>query len=591
MRSRARRAIGGLALLSLVAAAGPTAAQEARPRERVVVVPFENSGRDGRLFWISEGAATLLTWNLDALGARVVSRDERLEVFDRLQLPPAAPLSEATLIRAAQVMGAADVVMGTYTVTDGQLTVTARALRLDSGRMRPPATEAGPLSDFFGVFERLARQLAPTASAAPIAVEHGSLAVFENYVKGLVAETTDAKTRFLDAALKLSPGFSPARIALWKVHTAQGDHARAASAALAVSAKSPGYRRARFLAALSRIHLRQYDDAFAMLKALLDASPSPTVLNNLGVIQARRGATPQTGRAAYYFTKAAEADPEDPDYAFNVGYAYWLERDPQAAIYWLTEAVRRNPADGDAHAVLGAALLGTGARPEGEREKELARQLSSTYLEWDQRPGAAADPIPRGLERLRDDLEPARPLPADAARTPADPKERADLAAFHADRASRMFEQRQDSEAISELKRSIYLLPYQPEAHLLLGRIYLRSGRIAEATDALRISLWSRDSAEAHAVLGLAYLAARDEGAARAELKKAQQIDPTGADTKQLQARLDAKQPQRQSRSGIIPAAGDPCARVRSLVTAVVGGSGRGGPRWSRRGLQPAPRL
>ena len=81
-----------------------------------------------------------------------------------------------------------------------------------------------------------------------------------------MAETTDAQIRFLEAALKLAPGFAPARIALWQVYTAQGDHAKAAAAALAVPAASREYRRARFLVALSRIHLRQYDEAFALLE-------------------------------------------------------------------------------------------------------------------------------------------------------------------------------------------------------------------------------------------------------------------------------------------------------------------------------------
>jgi len=545
MRQNRRAPVGGLWALMLVIAAGLASAQETRPTERLLVVPFENAGRDGRLFWMSEGAATLLTGTLESMGVGAVSRGERLKAFERHQLPSAATLSEATIIRMAQVLGATDVVMGSVSVADGQLTVTARALRLDTGRMRPPLVETGPLNDFFAVFERLARQLAPSAPPPPAAAaaERGSPTVFENYIKGLVAQTTDAQIRFLGAALKLAPGFAPARIALWQVYTAQGDHAKAATAALAVPAASPEYRRARFLVALSRIHQRQYDEAFALLKALLDAAPSATALNNLGVIQARRGATPETGRAAYYFTKAAEADPGDPDYAFNVGYAYWLDREPQAAIYWLTEAVRRSPADGDAHFVLGAALLATGSRVEGEREKELARQLSSTYVEWEQRPNAAAEPVPRGLERLRDDLDSTRPASVDTGGTPAEQTDRGDLAAFHADRGRRMFEQQQDEKAIPELKRSLYLLPYQADVHLMLGRIYLRSGRVSDAIDALKIAVWSRDSAEAHAVLGQAYLAGKDEVGARAELRRALQIDPSCVDAKHLAVKLDGKQP------------------------------------------------
>jgi tetratricopeptide (TPR) repeat protein len=519
-------------------------AQEARPRERLLVVPFENVKREGRFYWVSEAAATLLTSNLEALGVGAISREQRLKAFEQLQLPPAAPLSEATIIRLGQMIGAAQVVTGSIAVEDGQLTVKARAIRLDTGRMRPPAAQTGPLSDFFGVFERLSRQLLPPGLTAPerLDVDHGSLAVFENYIKGLVAETTAARVRFLDAALTLAPDFAPARLAIWQVYTSQGDHARAATAALGVRARSRVYRRAQFLVALSRIHLKQYDEAFQGLKTLVEVSATPTLFNNLGVIQARRGGTAQTGRATYYFTKAAEADPEDPDYAFNLGYAYWLERDPQAAIYWLKEAVRRSPADGDAHFVLGAALHATNSIVEAEREKELARQLSSTYAEWERRPHAAVDPVPKGLERLREDLDAPRLTLVDTALAPTEQKDQKDLAAFHADRGRRMYEQQQDAEAIPELKQSLYLLPYQADVHLLLARIYLRTGRLAEATEALKISLWSQESSEAHAVLGDAYLQGKDVARARAELQKALQLDPNGAAAKELAARLDAKQ-------------------------------------------------
>jgi predicted Zn-dependent protease/TolB-like protein len=534
--------------LALLLGRGAAGAPAPQPVERLLVVPFENVQRDGHFTWVSEAAATLLADDLDALGIKTISREERLKACERLQLPPFAVLSEATLIRLGQVMGAAQVVIGSFETQEGQITVKARAIRLDSGRMRAPAVETGRLSDLFGVFERLARQLLPPGLAGPdhLEVEHGSLPVFETYVKGLMAETPAAQIRALDTAVKLSPDFAPARIALWQVYTAQGDHARAAAAALAVPATSRLYRRARFLAALSRIHLKQYDQAYQQLKALLDASPTPALYNNLGVIQARRGATPQTGRATYFFTKAAESDPQDSDYAFNLGYAYWFERDLQTAVFWLNEAVRRHPADGEAHFVLAAALHARGATIEAERERDLARQLSSAYADWERRPNAASEPVPRGLERLRDDLDAPRLGLVDTALAPTEQRDQADLAAFHAGRGRRLFEQRQDAEAIDELKRSLYVSPYQADVHLLLGRIYLQTGRRTEAIEALTISLWSAESAAAHAVLGEAYIAARDLPRARAELRKAQQLDPNDADARRLAADLAVRQQEKR---------------------------------------------
>jgi len=183
------------------------------------------------------------------------------------------------------------------------------------------------------------------------------------------------------------------------VYADQDAHDRALLAVQPIAASSPWYRPARFRAGLSQLRLKRPDDAFATFKSLADARPTPHAWNNLGVAQMRRTVTPQGGEPTFYFNKAAEADRTDPDYFFNLGYAYWMARDAQAAIYWLREALRRDPTDGDAHFVLGTALAAAGHAAEANREKELARRLSSTYVEWEKRPGT--DAVPRGLERVK----------------------------------------------------------------------------------------------------------------------------------------------------------------------------------------------
>src|SRR5262249_2328312 len=150
---------------------------------------------------------------------------------------------------------------------------------------------------------------------------------------------------YLNAALAASPSFARARLALWDVYTDTGEHERALAAVQPIGTTSSSYRRARFAAGLSQLSLARYDDAFATFNSLVAGSPSAAILNDIGVVQLRRGATPQSGVPAYYFTKATEADPDEGDYFFNLGYAYWQGRDVQAALYWLREAVRRNPAD------------------------------------------------------------------------------------------------------------------------------------------------------------------------------------------------------------------------------------------------------
>jgi Flp pilus assembly protein TadD len=300
-----------------------------------------------------------------------------------------------------------------------------------------------------------------------------------------------------------------------------------------VTATSPLARRARFRSAVSLIALRQYDEAFGILKALETERVEPAVLNNLAIVQLRRGSSAETGKPAYYLTQAAKAEPDDPDLLFNLGYAYVLDRDPQAAIYWLREALRRDPADGEAHIVLAAALEQAGRSAEASRERELATQLNSKYGDAFRR-----EAVPRGLERVREDLESRPDLAINQAITSTTQRDQRDVAQFHLDRGRRLFEQEQDREAMMELRRAVFLSPYEAEAHLLIGRIHLRASRPKEAVDALKISIWSHDSAAAHAALAEAYLQLKDAAAARAELQRALALDPALPEARRLQERI-----------------------------------------------------
>jgi tetratricopeptide (TPR) repeat protein len=246
-------------------------------------------------------------------------------------------------------------------------------------------------------------------------------------------------------------------------------------------------------------------------------------------VQLRRGSPPASGKATYWFTQATQGDPGDPDYFFNLGYAYWLEQDLQGTVYWLREAVRRDPADADSHFVLGSALTLAGSTTEGERELELARRLSAAYETADRRA-----PVARGLERLKPSIDAPGARRADVALVRAEQRDQRELAAFHLDRGRRFFDREADRDAVAEIRRALYLSPYLAEAHLLLGRIYLRGGRTAEAIDALKIAVWSEETAAGHLALAEAYQKSRQHDHARKEAERALALDPQSAAARAL---------------------------------------------------------
>ena len=97
----------------------------------------------------------------------------------------------------------------------------------------------------------------------------------------------------------------------------------------------------------------------------------------------------------------------------------------------------------------------------------------------------------------------------------------------------------QNREALAELQKAVYLSPYEAEPHLLIGRIYLRTGRPREAIDALRVSIWSQETAEARVALGQALLDTGDPDAARTEAQRALQLDPASENAKSLLSKID----------------------------------------------------
>jgi Flp pilus assembly protein TadD len=538
-----------LALLIAGGAAAAAIAQSPSPAvaERVLVMPFDNVSKQPRLAWLGEGASILVADNLRARGVDAMTRDERLRAFDRFQVPPLAALSRATVIRIGELVGAGDVIVGAIGVEGDALVLRGRRIHLDSGRLGAEVTVRGAPGAAADLFAELTARIwagEPAGAAAPRTTDGPGparaavpMAAFEAYVKGLLADVPASQVALLTRAIQLAPDYGAARIALAKVHAGAENFRGAIDALAPIGDASPFWIEGALLTAVAQIRLRDYPAAWSTLTALHARAPSALVLNNMGIVRLRWPAAPGTaGQAAWYFSQARTLDPLDPDYLFNLGYAYWLDGDPEAAGYWLREAVRLSPTDASAHALLAQALHAGGHAAEAARELTLAQRLSSAFDGLELKSGAAA--APKGLERLKEALEPPRAGRIDAVLEMVGQREQRDLARFYLDRGRRLFDGENDHEAETELTRALYLSPYDAEAHLLLGRIYLRTGRLREAIDALKVSIWSQDTAPARVALAEAYLEAHDATAALAEVHRALVLDPGSLHAQKLLERL-----------------------------------------------------
>jgi len=529
------RFIASILVGAVVLAWPPLHSRAQVPMARVVVMPFgvrtDASGPDAGLAarWLGEAASMLLADELTARGYRALPREDRVAVFDRLQLPMSSDLTRATMIRVATLIGASEVVFGDVHFGT-ELTVRARTIRLDTGELMTDVTERAALSDMFPLFGRVAVQVGRRTGrpAGPVTtpVVPMPLPAFENYIKGLMAATPANQQRLLESAMTQAPRDGRVLTALWSVYADQGLHDKALAAASAVPVDSAQYRLARFHVSLSLIELKRLDGAIKELSGLHAQQRSAAVSNALGVAELRRSTPTAAATAARMFERAAAEAAAETDFLFNLGYAKALAGDAAGALIWLRETVRHHAADGDAHLVMSVLLAASGRAAEAHRELDLARLLG-TSLET---VPTTLTRIPPALERVPTRLDESV-LRAPALLAPAQRDQR-ETALFHLARGRTLAGEERDREAIAELQRAVYLAPYEDEPHLLLGRLYQKFGRVAEAIDELKVALWSRETAAARLALGEAYFAAGELVAARREFERALVLSPNSADAR-----------------------------------------------------------
>jgi len=157
--ARKRRLFRRVLVAAAIAAVAAGVSAQAPPRPRILVMPFDNVTRQASIFWLGEAAAVLLADDLNGLGAAAIAREERRGAFERLQVPATAILSDATVIRIAQIVGASEVVTGTLQLEGETLIVRARGIAIETGRISHDVTERGPVPQMFATFDRVARQI------------------------------------------------------------------------------------------------------------------------------------------------------------------------------------------------------------------------------------------------------------------------------------------------------------------------------------------------------------------------------------------------------------------------------------------------
>ena len=323
----------------------------------LLVLPFDNRTGQPSLEWVREAAASLLSSRFRSAGFEPMSRADRMYALDHLGLPQGFQPSRASSLKLAQTLDADSIVVGSYSSEGGEIVAEARLVDVPHLRMGEPATARGQMRDLIAVFDTLAwkltRQLDPASGVAlETFIAEGKsirLDAFEQYIRGITEQDQAERLRHLEQAVKLSPDFGPAWMALGREEYNSQQYEQAAPAFAKVDKNGPDGLEAGFYRGLSLLFSGDYakaEQAFADVARVL---PLGEVVNNEGVAVSRQGHD-GTG----LFVQAAAADPHSADYHFNLAVSLKRHGQTAGALNEIAQCLRLRPNDSEAQALQAA---------------------------------------------------------------------------------------------------------------------------------------------------------------------------------------------------------------------------------------------
>ena len=555
------RKIPGTALIllavlspSLVCAQTPNAAPVPSSQGIFLVFPFENSGASPRLDWLGEGLEELTIQRLSAAGQQVYSHAGRTAELDRYGLPSSARLSHATMLRIGAELDVDFVVFGKFHTDGNSLTLQARVLRVNPAGLQPVVQETGKLDSLMDLHTKIAwKLLAGNERSFPLNLADFSklqrplrLDAFEHYIRGLLANEDDARTRELREAARLEPDWPDPAFALGQVYYGRRDCASALQWLSRVPRTSLRFTEAVFATGVCRLWTDEPDKAEMVFVSLQDAlkdnlvsgADLPEILNNLGLARARAG-KPAEGIAA--LRRAAELDPEEDDYPVNLGLLYLRANEFAKAADEFRDATEREPETAEDRSLLIYALEKAGKKEEADEEKDAANEAVGPGGFPAVKPDALAK-----MERIKTELDTSslqlENLSQQAVASAAANASAGSVAGLVRRGRQELSAGRLDT-AEAAFRAALALDSGDASAHRGMADVARRRNKQDDAVKELQAALARRDSAVDHVSLARIYLEQKKNALARTELERALKLAPNYAEAKQLLEHLKAAKP------------------------------------------------
>jgi tetratricopeptide (TPR) repeat protein len=496
-------------------------ADASAPSGRVILVlPFENRSGQADLGWIGDSFPDTLNQRLSSASFFTISREDRQYALDHLGFPADFRPTRATTIRIAQTLDANYVIIGSYNVANGRISVQAQVLAVNALSMSPPIEDSNDLRKLFDVQNTIAWKIAkyidPQFNLALQTFLGASgqvkLSAFENYIRGVGAPTPQERIKRLQLAAQESPNYTAALLALGKNQFMERDYERAAATLARIPQNDRLALEANFYLGLARFNAAHYAEAEKAFSFVASRLPLPEVINNEAVAVSRQG-----HNATALFQRAVAADPKDADYHYNLAVSLFRAGNTSEAQREVDLTLKLRPTDSEAlnlkalisrgaPASATVATTTTKANTRANNSFEPLERIRRTYSEASFRQAAFQ------IDQLR------------AARMQTLPS--AEQATQYIQLGSDYLAQGLIPEAEREFQSALAASPNSAQARAGLAAIREQSGDVAAARQEAQASIKLQPNASAYLVLARLELNGNQVADSAADVARALKLEP-----------------------------------------------------------------
>ena len=383
---------------------------------------------------------------------------------------------------------------------------------------------------------------------------------FEAYMKGsMTGEREATRAIYFKNALKLygkdngGAVYPEAAFELGWFYFNQSQWKEAIEYFMMLQKKEPHYNEAQFYAGLAYWKTADIQHALATLVPLADEKVMPLVgvYNNAGAVSveaARNEKKPEERtrllvQGITLLSRAADSSPDDTTVLFNLAYALFLNEKYADAATKLEKVIAVDQRDGQAYFLLAKAQERANNAPAATAADNLARKNLQSYGKWEtewQKSQSVTNVNLRSRDVINEiDI-------SDLNRVKAIEATNANNAQQELTKIRDLYQQGLDDEALAEIRKLLNMEPTTAEAFLITGRIDQRRGDQEAAIAALKTAIfweYNHPLIDAHILLGRIFLERGDVAEAKKYAASAIAIDPDNQEAMALQRQVTMGRP------------------------------------------------